>query len=235
MATRFRKNRTRKMKSRKTLKTRKQRGSGIFNMFRKPNAGNAQALYKSFQPKGPSFLNKVKGMFTRKEKQDGGNFMGMFSKKPLGSTPGPSAMAKNMTMKNNAGSFKMYTANAVGMSPESRQEFKNRMRTMKKGGDMASFLSKGKSLLNKVTPQSMKNKKTFLQYLNTLDTQVMHKLNHEQRMRMKNELLSQLKQNEQIANEKRRILGESAFGNILTKISKIRNYIEKDTSNNNTA
>lgn len=104
-----------------------------------------------------------------------------------------------------------------------------------RGGDIASFISKGKQLLNKVTPQSMKDKKAFLTYLNTLDQEVKFKLSHEQRMKMKNELLSQLKKNEHMANEKRSMFGESAFDDILAKIKKIKTYIENDTSNNNNA
>ena len=87
MATRFRKHRTRRMKGRKGLKTRRHRG---------------------------------------------GNLKSLFRKSPM-SGPGPAAMA-NKTMKNieGTGNVKGYTANAVGAEAESLQQFKNRMRAMKK-------------------------------------------------------------------------------------------------------
>jgi hypothetical protein len=91
MATRFRKHRTRKMKGRKALKTRRHRGG-----------------------------NKLTDLF--------------MGKKPLSGKAGPAAMG-NTTLKNGiegTGHFKGYTANAVGAEAESLQQFKNRMRGMKK-------------------------------------------------------------------------------------------------------
>jgi hypothetical protein len=183
MATRFRKHRTRKVKGRKGLKTRKHRGGSIL--------GNVKS--------------KMTAVFN------------------------PSATA---TKKNN-GVKTYYTANAVGAEPESRQQFINRRKAMKKGGDMASFLSKGKSLLNKITPQSTKNAQTFSKYLETVTDEIMHKLSHEDRVRMKNALMKQLKQDKEILNEKRSVFGESKFSNILEKINKVQGFLEKDTNNSN--
>jgi hypothetical protein len=241
MATRFRKHSTRKVRRSKSLKTRKHRGAGLMNMFRKKDssgdmmgsAGNAHA-FLGIKKKG--IFNKMKNFFTRKEKQDGGagpisipSFSGLFGmKSPLSSSPSPSTSPKpNITKKNK-------TFGHTTMTGESHADFLNRKRKEgQKGGDIARFLSKSKNYLKTLRPQYMKNTETFMTYLKTLDDEVQHKLTHEQRMKNRDELLQQLRQDKLILTEMRSKLGESRFGNILQKIEKIQNFIERNTNNNN--
>ncbi len=104
--------------------------------------------------------------------------------------------------------------------------------TMKKDGNMTSFLNKGRALLNKLTPQSMKNAQAFSSYLQTLEDQVKFKLSHEDRDKMKFDLMEQLREDGKILNEKRKMLGESQYKSIREKIDKIQNYIISNTRNN---
>ncbi len=242
MATRFRKHSTRKTRRSKSLKTRKNRGGGLVNglFHRKKDStgnmmgstGNAHA-FLGIKKKG--IFNKMKNFFTRKEKQDGGagpmsislpSIKGLFGQKsPMGG-PGPAAMPSvNVTKKNNK------TFGQTMMSGETHANFLNRKRKEGQKGGMSSILSKGKTLLNKITPQYIKNTETFMKYLDTLQHEVMHKLSHEQRMQMRKDLLQQLKQDKEILAEKRSMLGESRFSNILEKIEKIQNFVERNTNN----
>jgi hypothetical protein len=168
-----------------------------------------------------------KGLKTRRHR--GGSFMNKFlgKKSPLTSVAGPTAMN---TAKN---TFKGFVGNAT-QSLESISEFKARhKKKTQNGGDMASFLSKGKALLNKVTPQSMKNAHTFSSYLDTLEDQVKFKLSHGDREKMKFELMEQLREDGKILNEKRKMLGDSKYKTIREKIDKIQNYIIENSKNNN--
>ena len=141
MATRFRKHSTRKTRRSKSLKTRKHRGgnfvTGLFQ--RKKNttgnmmasAGNATA-FLGIKKKG--IFNKMKNFFTRKEKQDGGEFS-LFKKNPM-TGPGPAAMGSNKNKTNKitgTGQFTTYASNVMkGAKPyETLEQYKARMRGMK--------------------------------------------------------------------------------------------------------